>query len=87
VGALFAATVVSSWLVFLLYGYPALDALFEVVSAVATVGLSTGITAPELPGLLKGVLGADMLLGRLEFVALLVVLLPGTWLGRKNIPA
>lgn len=86
VGALFAATVVSSWLVFLLYGYPALDALFEVVSAVATVGLSTGITAPELPGLLKGVLGADMLLGRLEFVALLVVLLPGTWIGRKNIP-
>ena len=34
-----------SWLAFLPYGYDPLDALFEVVSACGTVGLSTGITS------------------------------------------
>jgi trk system potassium uptake protein TrkH len=56
--------------------------LFDVVSAVATVGLSTGVTGPELPSLLKGLLCIDMLIGRLEGVALLLVLYPRTWIGR-----
>jgi trk system potassium uptake protein TrkH len=47
------------------------------------VGLSSGITGPGLEPLLKGVLCADMLLGRLEFLALLVVLYPRTWMGRR----
>jgi trk system potassium uptake protein TrkH len=64
-------------------GYAPLDSLFEVVSATGTVGLSSGITGPELPTLLKGVICADMLMGRLEIVAWLVVLNPGTWIGRR----
>lgn len=80
---LYILTVLVSWFVFLLYGYPPLDALFEVVSATGTVGLSTGITQGELPAVLKIVLALDMLLGRVEIVALLIVLYPRTWIGRR----
>jgi trk system potassium uptake protein TrkH len=72
-----------SWTLFLVGGFDPLDALFEVVSAAGTVGLSTGITTSELPGWLKGVLCFDMLAGRLEIIALLVVLYPHTWRGRS----
>jgi trk system potassium uptake protein TrkH len=81
--ALFAIVVAASWVPFVAMGYDPLDSLFEVVSATGTVGLSTGITGPHLPPLLKGVLCADMLMGRLEIVALLVLLYPGTWVGRR----
>lgn len=82
--ALFAAAVVLSWVVFVAWGYAPLDSLFEVASALGTVGLSTGITAPDLPAPLKVVLGLDMLLGRLEIVTLLILLYPRTWLGRRS---
>ena len=72
-----------SWLPFVMLGYQPLDALFEVVSALGTVGLSSGVTAPDLPGVLKGVLCVDMLLGRLEIVAWLVIAYPRTWIGRR----
>ena len=81
---LFAAVMLVSWLPFLALGYEPLNALFEVVSAIGTVGLSSGITAPDLPPLLKGVLCADMLLGRLEFVAILILLYPATWIGKRS---
>ena len=80
---LFVATVVFSWLPFVAMGYDPLDSLFEVVSATGTVGLSAGITSPHLPALLKGVLCFDMLMGRLEFVAWIVLLYPGTWFARR----
>jgi trk system potassium uptake protein TrkH len=80
---LFAATVVVSWIAFVAAGYPVLDALFEVASATGTVGLSTGISRPELESWLKGVLMADMLLGRVEIIALLLTLYPPTWFGRR----
>jgi trk system potassium uptake protein TrkH len=83
---LFIAVVLLSWIAFVLHGYPPLDALFEVVSACATVGLSTGISGPELEGVLQGVLIIDMLLGRLEIIALLVVLYPPTWIGKRMEP-
>jgi trk system potassium uptake protein TrkH len=73
-----------SWLAFLTHGYAPLDSLFEVVSAVGTVGLSAGITSPGLPGFLKGVLSIDMLMGRVEVVAFIVLLRPATWLGRRR---
>jgi trk system potassium uptake protein TrkH len=76
---LFVLLVLGSWLAFLVAGYPALDALFEVVSATATVGLSVGITSPDLEPGLKLLLTLNMLAGRLEIVALLVLLFPGTW--------
>ncbi len=83
VPALFLLVVAVSLVPFMVYGYPALDALFEVVSATGTVGLSTGITSTDLPGTLKAVLAFDMLAGRLEFIALLVLLSPHTWFGRR----
>ena len=71
-----------SWLPFLMTGYPPLDALFEVVSATATVGLSTGITGPGLESGLKLLLTLDMLAGRVEILALLVLVYPGSWYKR-----
>lgn len=80
----FASCVALSWLVFVACGYPALDALFEVVSATGTVGLSTGITRPELEPMLKVLLCLNMLAGRVEIFALLVVLYPKTWFGNRR---
>ena len=80
---LFTMVVAISWLPFVVMGYNPLDALFEVASATGTVGLSVGITSASLPPLLKGVLCADMLMGRLEIIAWLVLLYRGTWFGRR----
>jgi trk system potassium uptake protein TrkH len=82
---LFVLTVLASWLPFLLAGFDPLSALFEVVSAVGTVGLSAGVAGPGLSDGLKAVLCVDMLMGRVEFVALLVLLYPGTWFGRRRL--
>lgn len=81
---MFIIVVFFSWLAFLIYGYAPLDSLFEVVSATGTVGLSSGVTQAGMPPLLKVVLCADMLLGRLEFVAWMVFFYHRTWIGRKR---
>ncbi|NBC13017.1 MAG: TrkH family potassium uptake protein [Gammaproteobacteria bacterium] len=81
---LWLAVLLLSWLVFLLHGAPALPSLFEVVSATANAGLSAGLTGPELAPLLKAVLIVDMLFGRVEIVAMLVLLYPPTWIGRRR---
>jgi trk system potassium uptake protein TrkH len=80
---LFAAVVLISWTTFVAFGHPSLDALFEVVSATGTVGLSTGVASPELHWALKMTLCIDMLFGRLEIIALLVILYPRTWFGKR----
>lgn len=80
---LFLLVIFVSWLPFVMFGYDPLDALFEVVSATGTVGLSVGITTAELPLALKSVLCLDMLLGRLEIVAWLVLVSPSTWVGKR----
>lgn len=82
---LFIGIMVLSWLAFVIMGYDPLDALFEVASACGTVGLSSGITRPELEPFLKGVLCFDMLAGRVEIVALLIVLYPRNWIGRREV--
>ena len=82
---LFVAVVALSWLPFVAMGYGPLDSLFEVVSATGTVGLSVGLTSATLPPLLKGILCIDMLMGRLEIMAWLVMLYPGTWFGRRMV--
>lgn len=81
---LFIGVAVVSWMPFVILGYDPLDALFEVVSACGTVGLSTGISRPELEPALKGVLCFDMLAGRLEIVALLILMYPRNWIGRRG---
>jgi trk system potassium uptake protein TrkH len=82
--SLWLAVLLLSWLIFLLHGAPPLQSLFEVVSATANAGLSTGLTGSDLPAMLKVVLIVDMLFGRVEILALLVLLYPTTWIGRRR---
>jgi trk system potassium uptake protein TrkH len=81
---LFPLVILASWLPFLAAGYEPLDALLEIVSATATVGLSTGIAGPELEPGLRAVLTLDMLAGRIEILALLVLVYPGTWFKHRG---
>jgi trk system potassium uptake protein TrkH len=80
----YAIALVGSWMAFVAFGHAPLDALFEVGSALGTVGLSAGPTGPGLEPALKGVLCLDMLMGRLELFAILVLVFPGTWIGRRR---
>ena len=80
---LFLGLVGASWLAFLVTGLEPAAAFFEVLSATATVGLSTGIT-PDLPDSLKLLLCLNMLAGRVEIIALLVLVVPGTWIGKRS---
>lgn len=73
-------TIVLAWLPFLVAGY-GLESLIDVAGAVTTGGLSVGIIGPDLEPGLKAVLTAAMILGRVEFIALLVLIWPPTWLG------
>lgn len=81
---LFIMGVGLSWLPFIALGHDPLNALFEIVSATATTGLSTGISRPALDPLLKGILCFDMLLGRVELFAFLVLFYPPTWLRNRS---
>lgn len=58
----------------LFYGYDLTLALFESTSAAATAGFSVDVIRPDLEVPLKVVYIAQMLLGRLEFVAVFAVL-------------
>lgn len=80
---LYAATVVLLWLQCLAHELPALPALFDIISTLSTVGLSSGIVNADLPPDLILSLTFAMWLGRLEFIAVLVLLAPSTWLKRS----
>lgn len=82
--AWFVVVLFASWLVFLLHGFPPLESLFEVISALSTAGLSSGLTNTDLPVLLKVVLCIDMLFGRVEIVAMLILFMPRSWIGRRR---
>jgi trk system potassium uptake protein TrkH len=81
---LFIVIIMLSWLAFIAGGYDPMDSLFDVLSATCTVGLSTGVVSSSLPASLKAVLCVDMLFGRVEIIAMLVLLYPGTWFGKKG---
>jgi trk system potassium uptake protein TrkH len=57
----------------MLFGYSLSEASFESVSAAANVGLSCGITSPSMPAVLKVVYMVQMWMGRLEFIAVMVL--------------
>jgi trk system potassium uptake protein TrkH len=65
---LYIIVLVVSVLVFTAFGYSLADSLFESSSALATTGLSVGISGPALHPLLKLLLMIDMLMGRVEII-------------------
>ncbi len=71
------------WLALMAGGYEPLVALFDAVSALSGVGLSTGVIGPDLPAALKALTIGAMMLGRLEFFAFIVLFLPSTWISRR----
>ncbi|MBN2733935.1 MAG: TrkH family potassium uptake protein [Methanomicrobiaceae archaeon] len=77
----FIVTAVSCF-IFMLHGFALDNSLFEVSSAIGTVGLSCGITDAAMPFILKIVLIADMLLGRIEIIPLFILLFTRTWVKR-----
>lgn len=58
----------------MLHGYSMPDSMYETASAVGNVGLSSGITSPAMPGLLKVTYILLMWAGRLEITAVLVLM-------------
>lgn len=77
--ALYLTLLAVSALIFSLAGYRPSAALFECASALGTVGMSTGITSPDLNAGLKGVLIVDMWAGRLEIIPVLLTFYYRTW--------
>lgn len=53
--------------------FRAMDAIFESVSAQGTVGLTSGITGPEMSPVLKLTYIVQMLVGRLELIPILII--------------
>jgi len=70
------SSVLISAFIFSLYGFKFTDSLFETTSALATTGLSTGLTNLATPLLLKWILTFLMILGRIEIIPFLVTLSP-----------
>jgi trk system potassium uptake protein len=67
---LYVLTYLAGALVGLTYGrWDVTETLFESVSATANVGLSVGITGPDMPVVLQVTYALQMWLGRLEFLA------------------
>jgi trk system potassium uptake protein TrkH len=77
-----AATILLLWLVLylgggligLFYGYDLQLALFESTAAGSSSGLSVGLARPALEWPLKVVYTAQMMIGRLEFIAVFALL-------------
>ncbi|MCZ3365468.1 MULTISPECIES: TrkH family potassium uptake protein [Methanobacterium] len=63
-----------SWLVFVAYGYDALNSLYEIVSAQGNVGLSMGIASPTMPQIPQAFMIFNMWIGRLEIIPVLVLI-------------
>ncbi len=71
---LYLVTYVAGGVIGAAYGYPTPEAMFESVSATANSGLSIGITSATMPVGLKLTYMFQMWAGRLEFIAVLVLI-------------
>ncbi|MEZ5335508.1 MAG: potassium transporter TrkG [Methanolobus sp.] len=81
---LYTLILIGSSFIFIIYGNDTNTSVFEVSSALSTVGLSAGITGASMPFVLKTVLIIDMLFGRIEIIPLILLFMPGTWIKRKR---
>lgn len=82
--ALYFIIVALSTLILVFSGFGISDSLFESASSLGTVGLSTGITSPELGSGLKVLLIFNMWAGRLEVLPLLLVFYPPLWIRTRR---
>ncbi len=73
--SLYVIVLVVSVLLFVSYGYPLSDSLFESSSALATTGLSVGLSSSSLNPILKLVLIIDMWFGRVEIAPFFLLFL------------
>lgn len=76
---LYLGLLIASALLLVFGGFDIYEALFESASALGTVGLSIGVTSPELASWAKLLLALDMWAGRLEILPVLILVYPGTW--------
>jgi trk system potassium uptake protein len=56
------------------HGLPLSESLFEMTSTLSTVGLSAGVTRPDLPGAILWTQIIGMFMGRLEFLAIFIAI-------------
>ena len=68
------ASIIASSAIIMMAGHSFLNALFESVSAFATVGLSAGVTSINLPNFAKIALIIEMIVGRLEVIPVLITI-------------
>lgn len=54
------------------YGYSMQESFFEFASSIGTIGLSVGVTSPEMPAPLMWVQSIGMILGRLEIFTVFI---------------
>lgn len=69
----YAVTFTVATLAGIMYGYPFGMAAFEAASVTGNVGLSIGLTSPDMPALLKMLYIVIMWLARLEFMSILAL--------------
>jgi len=81
---LFTLMLIVLWAILLAGHHSPVDALFDCASALSTCGASVGVASHGLAAPFKAVLVVGMLMGRLEIVAVLVLLYPRTWVGRRQ---
>lgn len=77
---IYLAFVAALWFALVVTGSDPLASLFDTVSAFSTVGLSAGVVSHDMPDGLKLAFAAAMMLGRLEFLAVLALVSPRSWL-------
>ena len=66
------------------------DASIAFLTCFSNLGMGSGATGPgaslaDLPNAAKWILSADMLLGRLEIITVLLVCFPSTWVYTKGV--
>lgn len=71
---LYLIILVIGTLIFTIFGFPLVESFFEFSSALGNVGLTNGITSPDLNPILLWVLSISMFVGRLEIFVVIGVL-------------
>jgi len=81
---LYMLSISATALVLTASGISMADAIFESTSALATVGLSVGVTSADLPALSKVFLSLNMWAGRIEILPVLILLYPRIWKRKRR---